>query len=267
MMKRTLYRYARPFKGGMREGFLLRLRDGGREGWGEIAPLPGFSNESLDEAYDDFLTKSYSLPSVQFGCQCALFDLLDPIDVDSIRIKIKTKVGHLSVEEALRSVVLVPGMRIDVNRKWTLEGALTFAKEFHEVEYFEEPLLPGEDARGFPYPVALDESLREREQPPYPNVVAHVIKPTMHGYPLPKVEKGIDFILSSSYETELGIYQIAKLSYRLKIPQIPMGLGTCHFFEDALFEEAPKLVNDRLHFPKEWKLKTEKVQVILDECV
>src|SRR5215213_270707 len=34
-----------------REGLLLRLSgDDGSEGWGETAPLPGFSKESLDEA-------------------------------------------------------------------------------------------------------------------------------------------------------------------------------------------------------------------------
>jgi len=37
-----------------REGLLLRVEtDGGRFGWGEIAPLPGFSKESLDEATED----------------------------------------------------------------------------------------------------------------------------------------------------------------------------------------------------------------------
>jgi len=89
----------------------------------------------------------------------------------------------------------------------------------------------------------------------------------MHGFPLPKIQKGIDFILSSSYETELGIYQIAKLTRSLKIPLKSMGLGTCHLFEDTLFEEAPYVKNDTLHFPKEWRLKKEKVQVVFDECV
>ncbi|NGX50272.1 MAG: o-succinylbenzoate synthase [Chlamydiae bacterium] len=266
-MRRTLYRYSRPFKEIIREGFLLRLRDGEREGWGEIAPLPGFSRESLDEAFEDFQKESYLLPSVQFGYQSALLDLRNPIDLPSIPIKIKCKVGHLSVEEALKEVARSPQMRIDFNRRWTLEDALSFARHFPDVEYFEEPLLPGERAEDFPYPVALDESLREGELPPYPNVVAHIIKPTMHGSPLPKIEKGIDFILSSSYETELGIYQIAKLSLRLKLPLKPMGLGTSHLFEEPLFEEEPYVENNILYFPKRWRLKMDKVQVLLDEII
>ena len=55
-----LYRYSLPLRGHLtlggttlrrREGLLLRLSgDDGSDGWGETAPLPGFSKESLDEA-------------------------------------------------------------------------------------------------------------------------------------------------------------------------------------------------------------------------
>ena len=55
----ALYRYSLPFSRPLtlegatlrnREGLLLKLTDDGSEGWGETAPLPGFSGESLDEA-------------------------------------------------------------------------------------------------------------------------------------------------------------------------------------------------------------------------
>ncbi|MGE0198763.1 MAG: hypothetical protein AB7N99_04750 [Simkaniaceae bacterium] len=266
-MRRILYRYSRPFKKGVREGFLLYLQDKERESWGEIAPLPGFSRESIEEALEDFLSGTCRLPSVQFGYYSALLDLSDPVQLTAIPIKMKTKVGHLSPHEAVKMIQPVSSMRIDVNRKWNLQEALAFAKCFPDVEYFEEPLLPGENAKDFPYPVALDESLREKTIPPYPHVVAHVIKPTMHGFPLPKIQKGIDFILSSSYETEVGIHQIAKLTQRLNIPLKPMGLGTCHLFEEPLFEEEPYVEQDCLHFPQKWKLKKDKVQVIVDEYV
>lgn len=264
-MRRTLYHYSRPFQGKAREGFLLCLQDRKREGWGEIAPLPGFSLESLEEALDDLRTKTYSLPSVQFGYHTTLLDLYHPIQLCSIPIKIKIKVGHLTPEEALNMIKPTPHMRIDMNRKWTLEEALYFAKHFPCIEYFEEPLLPGENVHLFPYPVALDESLREKKTPPYPRIVAHIIKPTMQGFPLPTVHKEIDFILSSSYETELGIHHIAKLTHHLHIPPKPMGLATCHLFEDTLFEETAYIKDNRLYFPKRWTLKREKVQIIFDE--
>ena len=266
-LRQTVYRYALPFKKGIREGFLLRLKEEKTEGWGEISPLPGFSQESLEEALEDLASKKRVLPSVQFGFHTALLDLQTPLNIPSIPIKTKIKVGDLSPEEALKTVQPIPHMRIDMNRKWSLEAALFFARHFPGVEYYEEPLLEGEDTSAFPYPVALDESLREDKLPFYPHIVAHVIKPTMHGFPLPKVQKGIDFILSSSYETELGIYQIAKLAYRLKIPLKPMGLATSHLFKETLFEETPYLKDGDLHFPKKWRLRKEKVEMILDECI
>jgi O-succinylbenzoate synthase len=81
-----------PFKGGdltHREGVLVRLTDAdGREGWGEIAPLPHFSLESLVEAQRQAMTlalrprdfwNSFSfmevLPSVRFGFEVALLNL------------------------------------------------------------------------------------------------------------------------------------------------------------------------------------------------
>ena len=33
-----------------RDGLFIRLQEGEREGWGEISPLPGFSDETLEEA-------------------------------------------------------------------------------------------------------------------------------------------------------------------------------------------------------------------------
>ncbi|MBZ6064614.1 o-succinylbenzoate synthase [Aeromonas schubertii] len=60
-----------------RQGLLVRIGNG----WGEIAPLPGFSRETLDEAQEQALaclkgvargeTVTATLPSVQFGLDCA----------------------------------------------------------------------------------------------------------------------------------------------------------------------------------------------------
>ena len=59
MRQAQVYRWQLPMDAGVvlrerrlktRDGLLLQLRDGEREGWGEISPLPGFSLETLDEA-------------------------------------------------------------------------------------------------------------------------------------------------------------------------------------------------------------------------
>ncbi len=95
-----LYVYRVPFisprgKASERSGLLVRLlSDGGHQGWGEVAPLPGFSLETLDEAAratrhvvlaldqleapgtpDDVsrcMEGHPRLPSVQFGVSLAL---------------------------------------------------------------------------------------------------------------------------------------------------------------------------------------------------
>lgn len=272
-MRRTLYGYRRPFKGGERHGILLKLEtDQGKVGWGEIAPLPGFSQETYEEALADLLEgKESELPSVRWGQAAAMLDLVSPLDIESIPIRTleqeKIKVGHLSLNDAIQKTEKTECSGVDMNRSWSLEEALAFAGHFPDLDYFEEPLKSGEDASKFPYPVALDESLRESAVPPYPTVKAHVIKPMLHGYPLPKKTKEVDFILSSSYESELGIHQIAKLAYRLEIPLKPMGLGTTHLFEEPLFEETLHVKERRLYFPKTWTLKMAKVQVLADECL
>ena len=103
-----LYRYSLPFYrpltlGGItlfqREGLLLRLSgDDGSRGWGETAPLPGFSGESLDDAapqlrrlagsmmgrevtddwvdpYGEFARELEGTPSVRFGFELAVWNL------------------------------------------------------------------------------------------------------------------------------------------------------------------------------------------------
>ncbi|VTU06807.1 O-succinylbenzoate synthase [Actinobacillus indolicus] len=92
----SLYRYTLPIETGIilrnrrlkqREGLIIHLQQADKEGWGEIAPLPEFSQETLAEAevavrqwiekwlnhQDESLT-SYP-PSVAFGVSCALAEL------------------------------------------------------------------------------------------------------------------------------------------------------------------------------------------------
>ena len=74
-----------------REGFLVCFRSGHDEGWGDIAPLPGFSQESSSEAQSQAIALAKQLPdtpiesldfeasnlcpSVRFGFELAQFNL------------------------------------------------------------------------------------------------------------------------------------------------------------------------------------------------
>ncbi|SFN87783.1 o-succinylbenzoate synthase [Xenorhabdus japonica] len=109
MRKATLYQFSLPMEAGIilryqrlktRDGFLVHLQEDGRDGWGEISPLPEFSHETLEQAkisvvewLQQWLQKQClqqrlqqpchlnmepeesDLPSVAFGISCALAEL------------------------------------------------------------------------------------------------------------------------------------------------------------------------------------------------
>ena len=91
MRSAQVYRWQIPMDAGVilrdrrlktRDGLYICLRDGESEGWGEISPLPGFSQESWEEAQTELLAwvKGWlqgdgslpQLPSVAFGVSCAI---------------------------------------------------------------------------------------------------------------------------------------------------------------------------------------------------
>ncbi|UUM31451.1 o-succinylbenzoate synthase [Vibrio japonicus] len=96
MRSAKLYRYELPMDSGVilreqrltvREGFIVELVQDGQLGRGEVAPLPGFSLESMDEAYSQLVEqlalwqqgKELHLdelhPSVAFGISMAQLEL------------------------------------------------------------------------------------------------------------------------------------------------------------------------------------------------
>ena len=98
MRRAQVYRWQIPMDAGVvlrerrlktRDGLFVHLRQGEREGWGEISPLPGFSLESLDDAQAALLAWARAwreganpalpdlpdLPSAAFGISCALAEL------------------------------------------------------------------------------------------------------------------------------------------------------------------------------------------------
>lgn len=95
-----------PFKINTRSGVYIQIIDTeGNEGWGECAPLPRFSKESLDECMHQFLiheeqfieknwtdqtlftelAKLQLLPALSFGIESALLSLLSPIHEHTVK--------------------------------------------------------------------------------------------------------------------------------------------------------------------------------------
>ena len=168
-----------------REGFIVRVEEDGRVGFGEVAPIPDFGTETVDEArsflkrlcQDHDLDVPDSLPCCAFGLSSARsgppsddhgFEVaaLLPSGASALQIaretmaqgyhSLKWKVGVTSfVEEGdvFRSLVkILPRgikLRLDANGGLSLGDAerwLNLLSPYSEfVEFIEQPLPPGRE--------------------------------------------------------------------------------------------------------------------------
>ncbi|QRG80492.1 o-succinylbenzoate synthase [Citrobacter sp. R56] len=176
MRSAQVYRWQIPMDAGVvlrdrrlktRDGLYVCLRDGEREGWGEISPLPGFSQETWEGAQtvllawvNDWLAGAASLPempSVAFGVSCALAELEGTLpetadyraaplctgDPDDLVLQLADMAGEkvakvkIGLYEAVRDGMVVNllleaipdlHLRLDANRAWTPLKAQQFAK-------------------------------------------------------------------------------------------------------------------------------------------
>lgn len=296
MRQASLYRYTLPLKSGLvlkdiqlseREGLLVRLSEDGREGWGEIAPLPTFSHESLNEAENavkiwlrHWLTFSTTVtplpPSVDFGVSCALAELHGQLPQEIAQVPVplcsdssaetclrlssttlaKLKIGRLQPEQdgenAARLLSVLPNLRLrlDANRAWTAQQAVTFAQKLTKsqrarIDFIEEPCHTPESSLAFAKQceinIAWDETTREPDFVPCqaPYVTALVLKPTLLGSLekcrtlITQAEKcGLTSVISSSLESSLGLNQLAR--FATKYTKSPAGLDTLNLMSHQL---------------------------------
>ncbi len=299
-----------------REGLLVALCDsGGRRGFGEIAPLPGFHRESLPEAERALVTAAdklrgtaieenagdmchvitgIELPSVVFGIEMAWLGLLarrggctpasimcdDPApriplnalcDADLGRVQdllhtralvdypvVKVKVGRGETSDEHTALKLLmaelpeANLRLDGNRSLDPESArrLVHGLPAERIDYFEEPLSDTTElerlASDTGIRIALDETLREPKRFDVADrtwVAAWIVKPSLAGgfgdtLVLAKHarEDGIEFVISSCFESGLGLEALAQLAASVAGAGVPAGLGTDRWLEDDLRE-------------------------------
>lgn len=296
MRQASLYHYTLPLQSELilkdiqlskREGLLVRLLEDGREGWGEIAPLPTFSRESLNEAEEmlkiwlrHWLSFSTSInplpPSVDFGLSCALAELHRQLPQQIVQPPVllcsdsstetcvrlssaalaKLKIGRSSPEKdgetAATLLSSVPNLRLrlDANRAWTLQQAVSFAQKLTKsqrarIDFIEEPCHTPENSLAFAKQceinIAWDETTREPDFIPcqIPYVTTIVLKPTLLGSLekcrtlISQAEKcGLTSIISSSLESSLGLNQLAR--FATKYTKSPAGLDTLHLMSHQL---------------------------------
>ncbi|MFT5125509.1 MAG: O-succinylbenzoate synthase [Kiritimatiellia bacterium] len=185
-----LFRGQLPMFDGQQRAFgLLRCSDAaGHEGWGEIAPLSGFSSDSLDEALQEAIEllqqpdgRTPTCPSLAWAVDTAQLNLEaaqkniplcqlmraaaprhiainallmpdEPISRDRTYPIVKCKVGARPIAEEADRLRKVPvRLRLDANRSLSLGQALTLSMALSEldVEYIEEPVKAFEDLPAF----------------------------------------------------------------------------------------------------------------------
>ncbi|MEK6580375.1 MAG: o-succinylbenzoate synthase [Bdellovibrionota bacterium] len=289
-MKETLklYRYDLPLRKPIvigsktlrrRQGLLVSLTENPSfSSWGEIAPLPGYSNETLVEAEvqsieilknwtalrlnPDFSKKMDSWhPSVSFGFSSLfenrivaqsdlkiarllsgtskeILDQAHQIYLSHSACTLKVKIGERSPSEEASLIWAISEkfrgspLRLDVNRRWNLSQALSFAMQIKNcpIEFMEEPVDRFEDINTFvnesQLNVALDESLRRGQSAVQSIQATHwIIKPTVLGshtrirnWIAAAEVNQIQPILSSLYETGVGTFHLLQLNFLISAP-------------------------------------------------
>ncbi|HEY5235510.1 MAG TPA: hypothetical protein VIJ14_04980 [Rhabdochlamydiaceae bacterium] len=249
---------------GMKEGFLLQSE----KNWSEVSPLPGRNRESLTQVLEQLkaVQNGYQgplFPSVEFGlfgltapkiseAPVCLFlngtvqDILKQAKKNHGCKAAKLKLGHLDLASALFLVKILKQdfcLRLDIGGKWSKEQITAFLSHFapEDFEFIEDP---GHDVS--PFPMASDDHF-------FGSTV--VWKPMVKGLPREKTP----VILSSSYESGIGIHQIAALAQALEIPAHPLGIGTAVHLQEDLLEDPPFIREGKIHFPAEFHIKQERV--------
>ncbi len=310
-----------------REGLIINLN---QNGLGEIAPLPGLSRETLQQAlkelkairsflfsedipagvekldghFQKWFQTFWLKPSVQFGIEMAVLNLLANTKNmamnklisqdchDHVRIHgliqgsqeeaqqealalinegftaLKLKVGPQIHEEIVKVKAVSQVMegrallRIDANQSWTLNQALEFGQEVGcaAIDYIEEPFKNLEEIPEFfektTIPVALDESLQHqtlRKIKSISGVETVIFKPTIVGG-LEKTRQmiqeahtyGLDTVVSSSFESSLGISALAHLAGTSSRDHTA-GLDTLKWFEKDLVKEKIEIEKGKMN--------------------
>lgn len=241
---------------------LLHSSDTGN--WSEITPLPGWSEETLEDAMSAIFEEDFDrYPSVTFGMEMLYCEndpaivpyaiLLDGSPAHILRLaqtasnKIaKVKVGHLGLDETL---VICTGLlemgfklRLDFNQQWSLDDALNFSYSFPPgtFEYLEEPTKEIEDfCKNTTQKVALDETIYTHHFWHLPNVSAIILKPPQWGGVGDCLElaqkthmQNKQLVLSNTFKTRIGVQSLFHFAKLLRKPLAPLGLGSLTLPED-----------------------------------
>ncbi len=295
----SLYRYSLSLRhlDRKRSGILLYVQhDDGREGWGEMAPYPGRSTESLVRGIHELKAAMRALnertpcpllsPSVEFCLESALSfqppsspipfctlltgskeEMMERTHALKGFSHVKIKVSALStrdIEEIVHALHPNFVIRLDANRSFSYEEA---KRRFAHlpVEYIEEPTHELHALETLPFPFALDESLSTIEVlPQTKKLFALVLKPTIIGGKkmCSQWAKNHRAVLSSCYETGIGIARIAQMAQEMPHLLSPPGLDTYRFLENDVLLEPFRIRHGCLIPPNHFAVNFQRLEPI-----
>lgn len=288
-----------------REGILIKLESEEGTGFGEVAPIPFFQTETIDEARSFFgslgefidpedLKIPETLSCTAFALSSALAQITQTTHIKDDRVftiagllpsglaskealvakialgfrTFKWKIGVLSFEEEAQIFDQLIGIsgseikfRLDANASMgedALEKWMQFAQKYRsQLEFFEQPMAVGKESQmeaisaKYGLAIALDESLNGPNGREWFNQGIwsglFVIKPCAYGsIDLLKnlyAEKGDLCILSSAFETSIGLAQCLELAASYKASPFALGFDTQAAFSDtySLNQSLPSL--------------------------
>ena len=207
---------------------------------------------------------------------------------------VKLKVGQLTILQDIVRVRLARkilgdeiALRLDANRAWEWEDAVKFAEAVQDfnIEYCEEPLLDSNKLEQLHLqtgmPLALDETLWYAPTPKSYAPAKHVslsgiraliLKPgILGGWNNTKMwiehaqKNGIHCVLSSCFESGLGLNWIAFMANELLSEKFPAGLDTSKWFEQDLIEPRFLIQNGNYFFPDSWPKSKDTFLEIISE--
>lgn len=183
---------------------------------------------------------------------------------------LKIKVGQQSIDEDIRVVERISQfieepcrLRLDANGSWDLPSALAFGHLCHglPIEYIEEPVRGLDELREFALstelPIALDETLWLNPRlslSEVPGLKAIIVKPTFFGG-IAAVKQllgdawkmGLTTVISSCFESSLGVLALANFACSLPSNETPAGLSTFVYFADDVLTCPLSLEDGKLH--------------------
>jgi O-succinylbenzoate synthase len=198
---------------------------------------------------------------------------------------VKVKIGRHNVHDEAACVRALwkrwngdVSIRLDANRAWTVAEANTFAEGIRgvEIEYLEEPLREADQLHQWAVatgvPVALDETTREMTPVQLAEQTfasAFVIKPTLIGFSQTLrlarevAPVGVDLVISSAYESGVGLTGLAMLAASIGDHDIPAGLDTYRRLETDIVQPRLDIAGPRVHLSTLWTSLTPSLD---DQC-